>query len=186
MVKETTKTNEESGKTENNQDGEKVNPTEEKDEKLEFEAVTKEVVENGEPKKKPYTVTSGTNGIFEFKKLEDGIYAVEETKAPKDYVRLKRYVFFFKVEGGKIYKINEYGKYVDMKDKIVKDEEKDKALIVNTESEIKFNAELLIENLKAEYPHTGGVGALPFIFIGMMIMMVGAYMFIRRRDALYE
>lgn len=184
--KEATKTNDESGKTENDEDGEKVNPTEEKDEKLEFEAVTKEVVENGEPKKKPYTVTSGTNGIFEFKKLEDGIYAVEETKAPKDYVRLKRYVFFFKVEGGKIYKINEYGKYVDMKDKLVKDEEKDKALIVNTESEIKFNAELLIENLKAEYPHTGGVGALPFVFIGMMIMMVGAYMFIRRRDALYE
>ena len=43
-----------------------------------------------------------------------------------------------------------------------------------------------IENFKAEYPSTGGVGALPFVFIGMMIMMVGAYMFIRRRDALYE
>ena len=43
-----------------------------------------------------------------------------------------------------------------------------------------------IENFKAEYPATGGVGALPFVFIGMMIMMAGAYMFIRRRDALYE
>lgn len=184
--KEATKTNDESGKTENDEDGKKVNPTEEKDEKLEFEAVTKEVVENGEPKKKPYTVTSGTNGIFEFKKLEDGIYAVEETKAPKDYVRLKRYVFFFKVEGGKIYKINEYGKYVDMNDSIVKDEQKKDALIVDIESEIKVDIVSSIENFKAEYPHTGGVGALPFVFIGMMIMMVGAYMFIRRRDALYE
>lgn len=184
--KEATKTNDESGKNGNNQEGEKVNPTEEKDKKLEFEAVTKEVVEKGETKKKPYTVTSGANGIFKFEKLEDGIYAVKETKAPKDYALLLKYSFFFKVEGGKIYKINEYGKYVDMKDKLVKDEEKDNALIVNTESEIKFNAELLIENLKAEYPATGGVGALPFVFIGMMIMMVGAYMFIRRRDALYE
>ncbi len=184
--KEATKTNDESGNDKNNQDGEKVNPTEEKDKKLEFEAVTKEVVENEETKKKPYTVTSAKDGTFKFEKLEDGIYAVEETTAPKDYVRLKRFVFFFKVEGGKIYKINEYGKYVDMKDKLVKDEEKDNALIVNIETEIKFNAELLIENLKAVYPHTGGVGALPFVFIGMMIMMVGAYMFIRRRDALYE
>ena len=185
--KEATKTNYESGKTENDEDGEKVNPTEEKDEKLEFEVVTKEVVENGEPKKKPYTVTSGTNGIFEFKKLEDGIYAVEETNAPKDYVRLKRFVFFFKVEGGKIYKINEYGKYVDMKDKLLKeDEDKKNALIVDIESELKVDIVSSIENLKAEYPHTGGVGALPFVFIGMMIMMVGAYMFIRRRDALYE
>ena len=184
--KEATKTNDESGKDKNNQDGEKVNPTEEKDKKLEFEAVTKEVVENEETKKKPYTVTSAKDGTFKFEKLEDGIYAVEETTAPKDYVRLKRFVFFFKVEGGKIYKINEYGKYVDMKDKLVKDEEKDNALIVNIETEIKFNAELLIENLKAVYPHTGGVGALPFVFIGMMIMMVGSYMFIRRRDALYE
>lgn len=184
--KETVKTNDESGKDENNQDGEKVNPTEEKDKKLEFEEVKKEVVENGVTTKKPYTVTSDAYGIFKFEKLEDGIYAVKETKAPEKYVSLTKYVFFFKVEGGKIYKINEYGKYVDMKDKLVKDEEKDNALIVNTESEIKFNAELLIENLKAEYPSTGGVGALPFVFIGMMIMMVGAYMFIRRRDALYE
>ena len=183
--KETAKTNDESGRDENNKDGEKVNPTEEKDKKLEFGMVNKDF-EFVQDEKEAYKVVSGEGGKFKFEKLEDGIYAVEETKAPKDYVRLKRYVFFFKVEGGKIYKINEYGKYVDMKDKLVKDEEKDKALIVNTESEIKFNAELLIENLKAEYPHTGGVGALPFVFIGMMIMMVGAYMFIRRRDALYE
>ena len=182
--KETVKTNDESGKDENNKDAEKVNPTEEKDKKLEFEEVKKEVVENGVTTKKPYTVTSDAYGIFKFEKLEDGIYAVKETKAPEKYVSLTKYVFFFKVEGGKIYKINEYGKYVDMKDNPVKD--KDEALIVNIESEIKFNAELLIENFKAEYPSTGGVGALPFVFIGMMIMMVGAYMFIRRRDALYE
>lgn len=184
--KEATKTNDESGQNGNKQEGEKANPTEDKDKKLEFEAVTKEVVENGETKTKPYTVTSGANGIFKFEKLEDGIYAVKETKAPKDYALLLKYSFFFKVEGGKIYRINEYGKYVDMKENILKDEEKAKALIVNIEEVIKFNAELLVENYKAEYPSTGGVGTLPFVFIGMMIMMVGAYMFIRRRDALYE
>ncbi len=184
--KETAKTNDESGKDENNKDGEKVNPTEEKDKKLEFEEVTKEVVENGGTKKKTYTVTSDAYGKFKFKGLEDGIYAVKETKVPEGYVLLKKYVFFFKVEGGKIYKINEYGKYVDMKDKLVKDENKKDALIVDIEAETKFNGELLIENFKAEYPATGGVGALPFVFIGMMIMMAGAYMFIRRRDAFYE
>lgn len=183
--KETAKTNDESGRDENNKDGEKVNPTEEKDKKLEFGMVNKDF-EFVQDEKEAYKVVSGEGGKFKFEKLEDGIYAVEETKAPKDYVRLKRYVFFFKVEGGKIYKINEYGKYVDMNNGPVKDENKKDALIVNIETEIKFNAELLIENLKAEYPHTGGVGALPFVFIGMMIMMVGAYMFIRRRDALYE
>lgn len=184
--KEPAKTNDESGKDETNQDGEKVNPTEEKDIKLEFEEVTKKVVENGVTKKKPYTVTSGSDGTFKFEKLEDGIYAIKETKAPKDYALLTKYVFYFKVEGGKIYRINEYGKYVDMKDNIVKNDKKDEALIVDIESETKVDIVSSIENLKAEYPHTGGVGALPFVFIGMMIMMVGAYMFIRRRDALYE
>ena len=182
--KETAKTNDESGKDENNQDGEKVNPTEEKDKKVEFEEVTKEVVENGEIKKKPYTVTSGADGTFKFEKLEDGIYAVKETKVPEGYVLLTKYVFFFKVEGGKIYKINEYGKYVDSKGNNAED--KKNALIVDIESKIKVDIVSSIENFKAEYPSTGGVGALPFIFIGMMIMMVGAYMFIRRRDALYE
>ena len=184
--KEATKTNDESGKDENNKASEKVNPTEEKDKKLEFEEVKKEVVENEITTKKPYTVTSDANGIFKFEKLEDGIYAVKETKAPEKYVSLTKYVFFFKVEGGKIYKINEYGKYVDMNDKLLKDEEKKDALIVDIESEIKVDIVSSIENFKAEYPATGGVGALPFVFIGMMIMMAGAYMFIRRRDALYE
>lgn len=184
--KEIVKTNDESGKDENNQDGERVNPTEEKDKKLEFEEVEKEVVENEVTTKKPYTVTSDAKGIFKFEKLEDGIYAVKETKAPEKYVSLTKYVFFFKVEGGKIYRINEYGKYVDMKDNIVKNDKKDEALIVDIESETKVDIVSSIENLKAEYPSTGGVGALPFVFIGMMIMMVGAYMFIRRRDALYE
>ena len=184
--KEIVKTNDESGKDENNQDGERVNPTEEKDKKLEFEEVEKEVVENEVTTKKPYTVTSDAKGIFKFEKLEDGIYAVKETKAPEKYVSLTKYVFFFKVEGGKIYRINEYGKYVDMKDNIVKNDKKDEALIVDIESETKVDIVSSIENFKAVYPATGGVGALPFVFIGMMIMMVGAYMFIRRRDALYE
>ena len=153
---------------------------------LKFEVVNREVKESGNKVVKPYTATSDKNGLFKFEKLEDGIYAVKETKAPKDYALLLKYSFFFKVEGGKIYKINEYGKYVDMKDKLVKDENKKDALIVDIEAETKFNGELLIENFKAEYPATGGVGAMPFVFIGMMIMMVGAYMFIRRRDALYE
>lgn len=137
--------------------------------------------------KDAYKAVSGDEGKFKFEKLEDGIYAVKETKAPKDYALLTKYAFFFKVEGGKIYRVNELGNYIDSNKKDVKDEKKDSdSLIVDMEKDKAQENLIIIENFKAEYPSTGGVGALPFIFIGMMIMMVGAYMFIRRRDALYE
>lgn len=128
--------------------------------------------------KNAYTVTSNKEGKFKFEKLEDGIYAIKETKAPKDYALLTKYAFFFKVEGGKITQVDETGNVVkvDGKDHVV----------VDITLEEPTNEVIEIENFKAEYPSTGGVGALPFVFIGMMIMMVGAYMFIRRRDALYE
>lgn len=140
-----------------------------------------------EDKKNGYKVTSDADGKFKFEKLEDGIYAVKETKAPAGYSKLLDYVFYFKVEGGKIYRVNELGNYIDSNKKDVKEENKDKnSLIVDMEKDTAQANPIEIENFKAEYPATGGVGALPFVFIGMMIMMVGAYMFIRRRDALYE
>lgn len=133
------------------------------------------------------TVTSDKNGLFKYEALKDGIYAVKETKAPEGYTKLLDYVFYFKVEGGKIYRVNKLGQYIDSKKKVVKDEAKDtSSLIVDMEKDKPQSEPIQIENFKAEYPATGGVGALPFVFIGMMIMMVGAYMFIRRRDALYE
>lgn len=142
--------------------------------------------------KEAYKVISGDNGKldtgkFKFEGLEDGIYAVKETKAPKDYALLTKYAFFFKVEGGKIYRVNELGKYIDSNKKDVEDKDKDTdSLIVDITLDKPKNNVTEIENFKVEYPSTGGVGALPFVFIGMMIMMAGAYMFIRRRDALYE
>lgn len=149
--------------------------------------VDKEGKQIPEDKKNGYKVTSGDEGKFKFEKLEDGIYAVKETKAPKDYALLTKYAFFFKVEGGKIYRVNELGNYIDSNKKDVKDEKKDSdSLIVDMEKDTAQVNPIQIENFKAEYPSTGGVGALPFVFIGMMIMMVGVYMFIRRRDALYE
>ena len=158
---------------------------------LKFGMVNKDF-EFVEDEKEAYKVISGEDGKldkgkFKFEGLEDGIYAVKETKAPKDYALLTKYAFFFKVEGGKIYRVNELGKYIDSNKKDVKDEKKDSdSLIVDMEKDTAQVNPIQIENFKAEYPSTGGVGALPFIFIGMMIMMVGAYMFIRRRDALYE
>lgn len=133
---------------------------------------------------KGYTVTSGADGKFKFLKLEDGIYAVKETKAPKDYAMLLDYALIFKVEGGKIYEVNKAGNYVDKNKKVTDIAQAN--LLVDVESGKAEFKPIQIENFKAEYPSTGGVGALPFVFIGMMIMMVGAYMFIRRRDALYE
>lgn len=128
--------------------------------------------------KDAYKAVSGDEGKFMFEKLEDGIYAVKETKAPAGYTKLLDYVFYFKVEGGKITEVDKDGNVVQVngKDHVVVDITLEKPINEVTE----------IENFKAEYPSTGGVGALPFVFIGMMIMMVGAYMFIRRRDALYE
>ena len=88
------------------------------------------------------------------------------------------YAFIFKVEGGKITEVDKAGN-------IVKVEGKDHVVVDMSLTPIQSNP-IEIKNFKAEYPSTGGVGTLPFIFIGMMIMMAGAYMFIRRRDALYE
>lgn len=151
---------------------------------LKFGTVNKDF-EFVKDEKKAYKVVSGKDGTFKFEKLEDGIYAVKETKAPAGYTKLLDYAFFFKVEGGKIYEVNKAGKYVDKDRKEVTDKA-EANLLVDIENG-KAEVELIeIENFKAEYPSTGGVGALPFVFIGMMIMMVGAYMFIRRRDALYE
>lgn len=136
---------------------------------------------------KGYTVTSGEEGKFKFAKLEDGIYAVKETKAPAGYAKLLDYVFYFKVEGGKITEVDKNGKAVLVNEdgEKVEDGGKEHVVVDMSLTPIQSNP-IEIENFKAEYPHTGGVGALPFVFIGMMIMMVGAYMFIRRRDALYE
>ena len=157
---------------------------------LKFEVVNIEVEESSKKDVKEYTAISDENGFFKFEKLEDGIYAVKETKEPDGYIRFKNYVFYFKVEGTKIYRVNKLGDYIDKskeKEEVVKDENKDAdSLIVDMEKDTAQVNPIQIENFKAEYPSTGGVGALPFVFIGMMIMMVGAYMFIRRRDALYE
>lgn len=131
-----------------------------------------------EDKKKGYKATSDADGLFKFEKLEDGIYAVKETKAPAGYSKLLDYVFYFKVEGGKITEVDKAGNVVKVNG--------NDHVVVDITLEEPTNEVTEIENFKAEYPSTGGVGALPFVFIGMMIMMVGAYMFIRRRDALYE
>ena len=140
-----------------------------------------------EDKKNGYKVTSDADGKFKFEGLEDGIYAVKETKAPAGYAKLLDYVFYFKVEGGKITEVDKNGKPVLVNEDGEKVEEGGKEHVVVDMSLTPIQSNPIeIENFKAEYPHTGGVGALPFIFIGMMIMMVGAYMFIRRRDALYE
>lgn len=158
-------------------------------ESLKFEVVNREVEENGKKVGKEYTAISDENGHFKFEKLEDGIYAVKETKEPDGYIKFKNYVFYFKVEGTKIYRVNKLGEYVDDtkdKNKVTEAKKDEKSLIVNMEKDKAQVNPIQIENFKAEYPATGGVGALPFVFIGMMIMMVGAYMFIRRRDALYE
>lgn len=146
---------------------------------LSFKEFQREIVDkNGVKTKETYVVKSDKDGLFKFEKLEDGIYAVKETKAPKDYAMLLDYAFIFKVEGGKITEVDKAGN-------IVKVEGKDHVVVDMSLTPIQSNP-IEIKNYKAEYPATGGVGTLPFAFIGMMIMMVGAYMFIRRRDALYE
>lgn len=152
---------------------------------LSFKKFQREVENNGKKTNETYVVKSGEDGKFKFEALEDGIYAVKETKAPKDYAMLLDYALIFKVEGGKIYEVNKAGNYVDKNKKEVTDKTKANLLVDIETGKAEVNP-IEIKNYKAEYPATGGVGALPFVFIGMMIMMVGAYMFIRRRDALYE
>lgn len=152
-----------------------------------FNEFKKEVDKSGVKKEEAYVATSDKDGKFKFEALEDGIYAVKETKAPKDYALLTKYAFYFKVEGGKITEVDKDGNVIKFNDKGEKVEEGGKDHVVVDMSLTTTQSNLIqIENFKVEYPRTGGVGALPFVFIGMMIMMAGAYMFIRRRDALYE
>ena len=43
-----------------------------------------------------------------------------------------------------------------------------------------------VENRKAEYPHTGGMGTLIFTLAGLMLMSAAAYVYSRKRGVSYD
>ena len=43
-----------------------------------------------------------------------------------------------------------------------------------------------VENRKAEYPHTGGMGTLIFTLAGLVLMSAAAYVYSRKRGVSYD
>ena len=45
---------------------------------------------------------------------------------------------------------------------------------------------IVVENRKAEYPHTGGMGTLIFTLAGLVLMSAAAYVYSRKRGVPYD
>ena len=115
-----------------------------------------------------WTETSDGQGHFEFKSIPDGEYRIVETKAPTGYSLSEKTVYKFKVNKGKIYKVDkDTGKAESTE------------LVVGTDK--KPNSEtnrIEITNKKAQYPYTGGPGTwIGFTILGALTMIAaGIYL----------
>ena len=117
------------------------------------------------------TATSDKDGNFGFENIPDGTYKVTETKAPTGYALLEKTVYKFKVEKGKIYKLDK-SKDQDSKIEELTDNSKDKREI--------------IENQTVNYPYTGGPGNwLGFTIMGLLTMTAAAiYLAMKKKEGL--
>ncbi|WP_455257779.1 SpaA isopeptide-forming pilin-related protein, partial [Peptoniphilus asaccharolyticus] len=110
---------------------------------------------------KDYVVKSNPkDGKFKFEKLPDGKYAIKETTAPEGYVKPENYIVTFKASKGKIENLTYTGQNDGGNSIYGKVQKQENG--VNT---INY-----IYNYKSEYPATGGIGTLPFMGIGLMLM----------------
>lgn len=51
---------------------------------------------------------------------------------------------------------------------------------------IEAKTPIQVENRKAEYPHTGGMGTLIFTLAGLVLMSAAAYVYSRKRGVSYD
>ncbi|WP_105301708.1 SpaA isopeptide-forming pilin-related protein [Anaerococcus marasmi] len=106
-----------------------------------------------------WTATSDGQGNFEFKSIPDGEYRIFETKAPTGYVLSDKTVYKFKVNKGKIYKVDKETGVAERNE-----------LIVGTDKNSETNR-IEITNKKAQYPYTGGPGVwIGFTILGVLTM----------------
>ena len=106
-----------------------------------------------------WTAKSDGDGNFEFKSIPDGEYRIFETKAPAGYALSEKTVYKFKVDKGKIYKVDKETGAVEKKELLVGEKKN------STENRIE------ITNKKAQYPYTGGPGVwIGFTILGVLTM----------------
>lgn len=128
----------------------------------EFELLMSKVNEDGSLTKKESVSKQITDkdGLVTFKGLDDGLYWIKETQAPKDYIKHSGELGPFLVQNGVIYKtdLTDDGKIMDSS----------KEKLETIENGL-FNYE--VKNFKAEFPSTGGIGTGIFTAIGLSIML---------------
>ena len=61
-----------------------------------------------------------------------------------------------------------------------------KKLVSGKPSYIDAKTPIVVENRKAEYPHTGGMGTLIFTLAGLVLMSAAAYVYSRKRGVSYD
>ena len=112
-------------------------------------------------------ISAKDTGKFSFKSIPDGEYKIIETKAPSGYALIKKEVYRFKVEKGKIYKYDEKSKnYIELTGNTVENS-------------------IQIENHKAQYPNTGGPGVwIGFSLIGLAVMITGVLIYGKKKQKL--
>ncbi|MGQ7334745.1 SpaH/EbpB family LPXTG-anchored major pilin [Streptococcus suis] len=123
---------------------------------LKIDAVTKEIswVDADE---EPTEFTTGSDGIVDIKGLTYGTYYLEETLAPKDYVKLSKRIEFTVA----------FNSYTDH---------------TTTTTEVKEHK--VANTPKGFLPQTGGAGIILFVALGAaMVGLAGVYFTSRRKDA---
>ncbi|SFE25946.1 SpaA isopeptide-forming pilin-related protein [Peptostreptococcus sp. D1] len=132
-------------------------------------------------------LTTDNQGIAKFEQLEEGLYWIREVSAPLEYVRIPEDIGPFLVENDKIYKVelDDQGRIktenpiisgVDIGTSQIK-----KELLKAAENDLTPTYELDIENSKATYPQTSGMGSVPFIGVGVGIMLFAVYGFGKKK-----
>ena len=126
---------------------------------------------------KATTGADGDIGIAKFKDVEQGLYWLKETKAPKEYIKLLDFIGPFLVEDGKIYSVA-----LDEQGKIIESQKLE--LVKDTSTGI-YNYD--VENVKAVYPATGGIGTVNFFLYGLLLMALGfIWMMKKKADDKYN
>lgn len=128
-------------------------------------------------------LTTDVQGIAKFEQLEEGLYWIREVSAPLEYARIPEDIGPFLVEDDKIYKVelddqgrikteNPIISVIDIGASQIK---KDLLKTAANASTTIPTYELDIENFKATYPQTGGIGSVPFIGLGLGVMLLAVY-----------
>ncbi|MDY6231178.1 SpaA isopeptide-forming pilin-related protein [Peptostreptococcus porci] len=135
-------------------------------------------------------LTTDAQGVAKFERLEEGLYWIREVSAPLEYARIPEDIGPFLVEDDKIYKVelDDQGR-IKTENPIIPFNDIGASQIKKELLKTAANAsttiptyELDIENLKATYPQTGGIGSVPYIGLGLGVMLLAVYGLRKRKS----